>query len=305
MKRAPTTGRVRRLVAPTNLICVAIALVVGHTGFALIPDELIKIGFEQNVGRTISRDLLFRDADGSSVKIGNCIGGKPTLLILGYYHCPMLCTLINDGLINALQQLRIDVGKDFNAVDVSIDPRETPALAATRKNQYLKRYGRAGASDAWHFLTGDQSAVTRLTSEAGFHFVYDPESNEYAHPSGVIVLTPKGKISRYFLGVNIDPRELNLAIRAASRGESGSVINRFALLCYHYNPITGKYGATIMSILRASGIATVLAIGFWIFFLTRKGRELANWHRDSPSPQSSPTGRGGRAAPGEGRRVVS
>ncbi len=235
----------------------------------LTSDQFQQIRFDQHIGRQISPDLNFRDSNGASFQIGARWKGKPTLLVLGYYHCPMLCTLINDGLINALQQLRLDVGKNFNVIDVSIDPRETPALAGTRKNQYLKRYGRPRASEGWHFLIGDESTVTQLTNEAGFHFVYDPESNEYAHPSGVIVLTPQGKISRYFLGVNIDPAELNSAIRAAARGESGSVINRLALLCYHYNPITGKYGATIMSILRVSGILTVALIGLSIFLLAR------------------------------------
>jgi protein SCO1 len=239
---------------------------------ALTTEQLQQVRFDQNVGHQVPADLHFRDSDGSDFEIGVLSRNKPTLLVLGYYHCPMLCTLINDGLINALQQLRFDVGKDFNVVDLSIDPRETSTLAALRKNQYLKRYGRAGASEGWHFLTGDESAVTRLTNEVGFRFVYDPASNEYAHPSGIIVLTPEGKISRYFLGLNIDPSELSLAIRAAARGESGSVINRLVLLCFHYNPITGKYGATIMLILRACGIATVLGMIALISVLGRARR---------------------------------
>ena len=247
-------------------------VLVVRQAHALTSEQFQQIRFDQNIGRQIPTNLDFHDSNGTDFQIGARSNNKPTLLVLGYYHCPMLCTLINDGLINALQQLRFDVGKDFDVVDVSIDPRETSTLAAIRKNQYLKRYGRAGASDGWHFLTGDQSAVTRLTSEAGFHFVYDPASNEYAHPSGIIVLTPEGKISRYFLGVNIDPGELSLAIRAAARGESGSVINRLMLLCYHYNPITGKYGATIMTILRAGGVVTVIGLVALITFLVGRDR---------------------------------
>jgi protein SCO1/2 len=237
---------------------------------ALTPGDLKSIRFDQNLGQQISRDLIFRDADGTAAPIGAQFKGKPTLLVLGYYHCPMLCTLINDGLIQALQELRLDVGKDFNVIDVSIDPHETPALAATKKNEYLKRYGRPHAEDGWHFLTGNEPSITRLARETGFHFAYDESSGEFAHPSGAIVLTPTGKISRYFLGVNIDPQELRSAILAAERGESGSIVSRLALLCYHYNPITGKYGGLIISILRGCGILTVLAIGLSIFFLTRK-----------------------------------
>src|SRR5437588_8612183 len=134
----------------------------------------------------------------------------------------MLCTSINNGLIQALQELRLSVGKDFDIVDVSIDPRETTSLAATKKSEYVKLYGRHGAERGWHFLTGDELAIAEITREAGFHFAYDPKSNEYAHPSGVIVLTPKGKISRYFLGVNFDARELQQAILAARNEENGS-----------------------------------------------------------------------------------
>lgn len=244
---------------------------------ALSPAELKQINFDQNIGLTISQDLVLRDSDNSAIKLRDCINNKPTLLVLGYYHCPMLCMLINDGLINALQQLRLSVGTDFNVIDLSVDAREGPALAAAKKNQYLKRYGRPNAANGWHFLTGDELAVARVASETGFHFVYDRESNEFAHPSGVVVLTPDGEISRYFLGINIEPRELNSAIVAASSGESGSVINRLVLLCYHYNPITGKYGGIIMSCIRFSGCLTVLAIGCSIFYLGRsRSRPIPN-----------------------------
>jgi len=238
---------------------------------ALSPDELQQIGFSQKIGQPISGDLVFRDADGTKFELGAHFGNKPTLLLLGYYHCPMLCTFINSGLIQALQELRPTAGKDFDIVDLSIDPRETPALAVKKKAEYNKLYGRRDAENGWHFLTGDEGTITEITREAGFHFAYDPRSNEYAHPSGVIALTPQGKISRYFLGVNFDAREIAQAITAARNEENGSIVQRLALICYHYNPITGKYGALIMSILRLGGIATVLAIGLSIFLLARKG----------------------------------
>jgi protein SCO1/2 len=259
-------------------LCVLIlTLVAAARAVALSPEELKQIGFDQNIGQMISRDLVFRDSDNSPVKLRDCMSDKPTLLVLGYYHCPMLCMLINDGLINALQQLRLNVGTDFNVIDLSVDAREGPALAAAKKNQYLKRYGRPNAANGWHFLTGDEWSVGKVASEAGFHFVYDRETNEFAHPSGVIVLTAEGKISRYFLGVNVEPRELNSAIAAASRGESGTVITRLILLCYHYNPITGKFAGVIMWCIRVSGLLTVVTIGCSIFYLgRRRPRPIAN-----------------------------
>ena len=237
---------------------------------AFTADELNQITFEQRIGQRISPDLVFRDSDGRNFQFGPHFGNKPTVLVLGYYHCPMLCTFINNGLIAALQELRLDVGKDFNIVDLSIDPRETPNRAAAKKAEYVKLYGRRGAEQGWYFLTGDEASIAELTCEAGFHFAYDSQSNEYAHPSGVIVLTPDGKISRYFLGVNFEPDELRRAIVVAGKGENGPIVQRLALICYHYNPITGKYGALIISILRGVGVATVVALGLWIFLLSRQ-----------------------------------
>lgn len=239
---------------------------------ALSPNELKRIGFDQHIGQQISRDLTFRDTTGKLVTIGDYLGHKPSLLVLGYYHCPMLCTLINDGLIQSLQELRFDVGKEFNIVSVSIDARENAAVAAVKKKEYLTRYGRHGAADGWHFLTGDQGQIAQLANEAGFRFAYDAETHEFAHPSGFIVLTPEGRISRYFFGVNFNPKDLRAAIMAASQGKRGSVITQLILLCYHYNPITGKYGGLIMSILRAAGVATFLILGVMIVFMAKRDR---------------------------------
>src|SRR5438105_14773435 len=225
---------------------------------ALSPDELQQIGFSQKIGQPISGDLVFRDADGTKFELGAHFGNKPTLLLLGYYHCPMLCTFINNGLIQALQELRPTAGKDFDIIELSIDPRETPALAARKKAEYIKLYGRREAESGWHFLTGDEGVITEITREAGFHFAYDAQSNEYAHPSGVIVLTPQGKISRYFLGVHFDAREIAQTITAARNEENGSIVQRLALICYHYNPITANYVAPIISFLRLGSNSTVL-----------------------------------------------
>jgi protein SCO1 len=244
------------------------------------PDDLKRVGFDQHIGQPLSTSLTFQESDKRNVALGDLFNSKPTLLVLGYYHCPMLCTFINDGLIESLQELRLNAGRDFNVINVSIDPNETPEVAAAKKVEYLKRYGRAGAGEGWHFLTGDRQSIAQLTNEAGFRFEYDPASHEYAHPSGFLVLTPEGRISRYFFGMSYDPGELRSAIVAASNGQSGSVITQLILLCYHYNPITGKYGALALSILRVLSFATVLLLAGWIFWMSRR----------EPKTQSSEAG---------------
>ena len=233
--------------------------------------DLKGITYDQHIGQPISAGLTFQDSSGRRVALSDLFNSKPTLLVLGYYHCPMLCTLINDGMIEALQELRFNIGRDFNVINLSIDPHETAAVAAIKKRQYLKRYGRDGAASGWHFLTGSKQSIAQLSNEAGFRFKLDPVSNEYAHPSGFIVLTPEGKIFRYFFGVNFNPKELRSAIIRASKGERGSVIKQLILLCCQYNPITGKYGALVLTVLRVLGIGTVILLGGWIAWMCRRG----------------------------------
>jgi len=248
-----------------------IALLFTTNAFALTNEELQRVRFEQHLGQTISRNLLFHDSTSREVKMADLFDGhRPVIIVLGYFRCPMLCTLVNDGLIKSLQELKPSVGRDFNVVDVSIDPRETPALAATRKAEYLKQYGRAGASDGWHFLVGDKAAVDEVANDCGFRYAYDVESGEYAHPSGLVILTPDGRISRYLLGVNFDAAELLAALDVARRGESGSITHQLALLCFHYNPITGKYSLAILKTLRVASAIMLIAGGVVIVRLSRR-----------------------------------
>jgi protein SCO1/2 len=242
---------------------------------ALTPGDLSRLKFEQHAGQQISRDLVFRDETGRTLKFGELFGTKPRILVLGYYRCPMLCTMINDGLINALENLRANVGADFDVVDLSIDPNETPADAADKKALYVRRYGRASAAAGWHCLVGDEKNIAQLADEVGYRYAYDPQLKQYAHPSGIIVLTPDGKVSRYIYGVTFNSTELRDAIAAANRGESSSVLSQIFLLCYHYNPITGKYGALILSILRIASIGFVALLGLWIFRITRQSQKAA------------------------------
>jgi protein SCO1/2 len=241
---------------------------------ALTPGDLSRVTWEQHPSLQLSHDLVFRDETGQQFRLGNSTGKQPIVLVPGYYRCPMLCPLINDGLIQALQELRLSVGRDFEVVDFSIDPGDTPADAARKKSEYLRRYGRSGASEGWHCLVGDQRSIAQLADEIGFRYAYDPETKQYAHPSGVIVLTPDGKISRYIFGATFDARELRDALVAAREGKSTTTLSKLFLLCYHYNPITGKYGALIMSIVRIAGIATVLAIGLSIIYFARRPRPV-------------------------------
>ena len=236
---------------------------------ALTPGDLSRVNFEQHPGQQISRDLIFQDETGRTLKLGELFGNRPLIFVLGYYRCPMLCTMINDGLINTLENLRANVGDDFDVVDVSIDLNERAPAAAEKRMLYLRRYGRPGAAAAWHCLVGDQRAISQLADQIGYHYAYDPQLKQYAHPSGIVVLTRDGKVSRYIYGVTFDSTELRDAIVAAKEGKSSSVLSRIVLLCYHYNPITGKYGALILSILRVASAGFLVAIAWWIFSMAR------------------------------------
>ena len=257
-----------------NILCglLLVLCLRAFAGGTLSPDTLARIGFEQKLDGQMPLDLPFRAENGRAVQLGDYFGSKPVILILGYYGCPMLCTLVNDGLIETLQDLRPDIGSQFNILSVSIDPDEKPALAAAKKREYLKRYGRPGAERGWHFLTGGEEPIRRLAGAAGFGYAYDAGVKQYAHPTGFLVLTPQGRISRYFFGVTFSPKELQAALADASADKTGSRIEQLFLLCFHYSPITGKYGALIMNVVRGSAAATLLALGGYVFVMVRRER---------------------------------
>lgn len=226
-----------------------------------LPDGAIaQIRFEQKPGAQISLALPFKDESGRQARLEEYFGNKPVVLVMGYYRCPMLCTLVLNGLVESASDMRWSIGKDFKVIDVSIDPNEGPSLAAAKKRTYLKRYGRNGADDGWHFLTGNSLAVRQLADEVGFHYAYDPASKQYAHPSGLVILTPQGKVSHYLFGVTFPSKDLYDALRDASVNKTSGPIQELILLCFHYNPLTGKYSATIMGVLRLMGVLTVLAL---------------------------------------------
>jgi len=206
--------------------------------------------------------------------------------MLGYYQCPMLCTLTLNGMVQGMEELKWTVGREFEVVNVSIDPNETPALALAKKQNYLKRYGRSGADAGWHFLTGDAAAIKELADTVGFHYAYDAESHQFAHPSGLIILTPEGKVSHYLFGVTFEGKDLLASLQDASAKKIGSPIQQLVLLCFHYVPITGKYGALILFIVRLFGAATVvMLVGYIVFSARSRRRQEANFQAlGSPHP---------------------
>jgi protein SCO1/2 len=236
----------------------------------LTDSRLAEIKFDQKLNTTISLDLHFRDENGRDVRLADYFSKKPVILVLGYYGCPMLCTMVLNGMVEGLQDLRWSIGKEYDVINVSIDPHETPSLAAAKKRSYLKRYGRDSAESGWHFLTGDADSIQHLADEVGFRYAYDPLSKQYAHPSGLVVLTPDGKISCYLFGVTFSPRELHTSLDTASSRKIGSRIQDLILLCFHYRPITGRYGNIIMTTVRVLGIATLLGLPALIVTMARK-----------------------------------
>ena len=243
------------------------------------PAPLRDVGIDQRLNEQLPLDLTFRDETGRTVRLGEYFGRKPVILSLVYYDCPMLCTLVLNGLLRSLRALSLDAGDQFNVVTVSFDPRETAALAAAKKATYVKRYARARASQGWHFLTGEEASIQQLTRAAGFRYVYDSQSGQFAHATGIMVLTPAGRLARYFFGIEYSARDLRLALVEASAHKIGSPIDQLLLFCYQYDPTTGQYSLAIMNILRIAGMATLVALGSFVFVMLRRDRRKT-WKRE-------------------------
>jgi protein SCO1/2 len=233
------------------------------------PPRLENVGIEQHLDAQVPPDLTFRDEAGNTVKLGDYFGHKPLILNLVYYNCTMLCGEALAGLASAMRLVKFDVGNQFDVVTVSFDPRETPEMAAAKKKDYVGRYGRANAAAGWHFLTGQAGSINALTKAVGFQYQYDPKSNQFAHATAIMVLTPQGRISRYFYGVDFPPKDLRMGLVEASQGKIGNAVDAVLLYCYHYDPETGKYGAMVANILRLAAAATILIMGIFLFILWR------------------------------------
>ena len=237
-----------------------------------MPPVLREVGFDQNLDKQIPLDVTFNDERGEAVQIGKYFGARPVVLNFVYYECPMICLQTLSSLASTIKVLSQEPGRDFEIVTVSFDPRETPALAFSKKTEFVERTGKPQIAAGWHFLTGPKANIDHLTQAAGFRYVWDEPSKQFAHPTGIMVLTPAGRIARYVFGIDYGPRDLRLAILDASAGRVGSPIERALLYCYHYDLTTGRYSLAIMRVVQLAGAATVLSIGTLIFVMTKRDR---------------------------------
>ena len=250
-----------------------------------------QVKFEQKLGAQVPLDLVFRDEGNGEIRLGDCVNGRPTILVLAYYRCPQLCNQVLNGLLDALKAMPYDAGKEFNVVTVSFDPKEKPPLAATKKANYLREYGRPGAESGWRWLTGNDPEIRALTEAVGFGYEYDKAKKQYAHDSGIVVLTPDGKVARYFFGIDFlgpkkDARDLRLALVESSEGKVGSPVERtITWLCYQYDPHTGKYTLAVQRLLMAGALVTMLAVAVPLYVAFRRERRRA---APPPGPAAGP-----------------
>lgn len=240
-----------------------------------LPDALKKIGIEQKLGDSLPADAVFKDENGTAVKLGDYFGKRPVVIAFVYYECPMLCNQVLNGLTGSLKGISLDAGKDFDVIAISFDARENdkPDLAKNKKASYMERYGRAGTESGWHFLTGTQEELDKVTNAAGFSYKWDEKSNQFAHAGGIMVTTPEGKLSRYLYGIDYSPKDLKFGIMESASSKIGSTTEQLLLYCYHYDPSTGKYGLAILRVMRLGGIATLLAMGLMGFVFWRRNKK--------------------------------
>jgi len=243
------------------------------------PGILSKIAIDQRIGHDVPADVPFVDENGRPVKLGDYYGKRAVILALVYYECPMLCSQVLNGLVSALGTMNLQAGRDFDVVAVSFNPKEGPGLALQKKAAYVERYGRPETANGWHFLTGTQDSITRLTEAVGFRYAFDQNIGQFAHGAAIEVLTPKGTIARYFYGIEFSPRDLRLGLVEASDEHIGTVMDDVLLFCYHYDPATGKYGASVLALVRIAGVAFLIALAIFLTVNLRRDHALAAGHR--------------------------
>lgn len=238
-----------------------------------MPSVLAEVSFDQRLNEQLPLDLAFKDEEGRPVHLRDYFGARPVVMAFVYYECPMLCTQVLNGLTTSLTMLEETVGREFDVIAVSFDARETPVLANGKKKSHLDRYQRPESANGWHFLTGDEASIKALTAAAGFQYVWDNKTQQFAHPSGIVIATPDGKLSRYFFGIEYPPRDVKFALIESSAGRIGNVVDQLLLYCYHYDPATGSYGFVAMSAVRLGGAVTLLAlVGFVVASIRREKR---------------------------------
>jgi protein SCO1/2 len=250
---------------------IAVVLLIASSATADLQTKQIvqDVGLDQHLDAQLPRDVIVRDEAGKQRQLGEFFTGKPVIVNFVYFRCPMLCTQVLNGVMRSSQAMKLTLGEDYEIVSISIDPRETPTMAAAKKKTYVASYRRPGAQAGWHFVTADEAAIERLTQVAGFRYRYDAASDQYAHASGLIVATPRGRISRYYYGIDYNPTDLQLGLVESSENRIGSLADQVLLLCYHYDPATGKYGVAIDNLIRAAGLATMAVLGVFLFRMYR------------------------------------
>ena len=263
----------RRTALSLAATCAIAALAPTTTGQVLSPPELPPIDWQQKLGSEVPLDATFTHHTGKATTLDDLLSDRPAILVLLYYECPMLCSLVLDGALEAMKDISLNAGEDFDLIAVSIDPDEGHELAAAKRKNYLAAYDREGADEGWHFLVGDEAAIRSVADSVGYVYTYLPEIDEYAHPAGIAILSAEGQVSRILFGHSYESRDVRLALVEASEGRVGSPIDAFLLRCFHYDPIRGKYGFAIMSVLRTAGILTVVSVAFVVlrFLLRERG----------------------------------
>jgi protein SCO1 len=273
------------LAASFSVLAMAQGMNAGPRGTMQPPPSILKnVGIEQHLDAQLPLDLKFRDELGREVKLGDYFGKRPVVLSMVYYECPMLCGEVLNGEASVFSTLKFDIGKDYDVVTVSFNPKEGPDLARGKKRTYVERYGRNGGEEGWHFLTGPQESIAALTKAVGFNYAWDEQTNQFAHAAAIMVVKPDGKIAQYFYGVEYSPKDLRFGIVQASQGKVGNVVDQVLLYCYHYDPRTGKYGAVVSRVLKVAGALTVLILGGFLIIMFRL----------EPQQDRSGRGRGGK-----------
>jgi len=279
--RKGRTSTVRRCAAGDLVMAVLLGMLffglpVGmfaQDNASVLPRQLRGVGIDQRLNNQVPLNLKFRDESGQTVTLASYFGKGPVILSLVYYTCPMLCTMAENGLLNTLRDVSFNIGEQYQVVTISIDPTETPEMAMGKKAVYVGLYGRPAAKHGWHFLVGDEPSIRTLANAVGFHYNYIPETRQYAHATGITVLTPQGKVSRYFYGIVYPARDVRLALVEASDEKIGSPVDAVLLYCCQYDPGSGKYSVVIARVLRLAGLVTILSMGTLIFALSRGKRQ--------------------------------
>jgi len=245
------------------------------------------VALDQKLNAQLPLDAVFKDETGKTVMLGDYFGSKPVVLNLVWYNCPSLCGLELQSMVKTFQQEKLKIGKDFNVVTISIDPNETPALAMERKQEYIRMLGQPSAESGWHFLTGDATQIHRVADAIGYKYYYDPTSQQYIHPAGILIITPSGKVSKYFFGIEYHPEDLRLGLVSASKGKVGSFVDQILLICCQYDPQTGRYSLVISKVLKVAGGLTILILLlFWMMMVRLEKRLVAERNRPEVTPDN-------------------